>query len=283
MSLKDLWKMLLEVYDDWSDDKASRLAAALAFYTVLSLAPVLVIVIAIAGFVFGAPAVREEIADTIQSLVGRDGADAIKMVMENAAMPGHNTLAETAGMLVLIFGAAEVFIQLKDSLNDVWDVKPKLDTGIYGTVREYFFSFSMVVGIGFLLLVSLVVSAALSAFGGFIGAHMPHNEVLLGIINFSISFAVTTFIFTLIYKVVPDARIAWSDVWTGAGVTALLFISGKFVIGQYILYSAEGLAYGAAGSLVVLMIWVYYSAQIFLMGAEFTKVYAEKFGSRIKP
>ena len=283
MSPKALWNILVKVYNDWNDDKASRLAAALAFYTILSLAPVLVIVIAIAGFAFGAPVVREEIVDTIQSLVGRDGADAIKMVMENAAMPGHNTLAETAGLLVLIFGAAEVFIQLKDSLNDVWDVKPKHDMGILGTVREYFFSFSMVVGIGFLLLVSLVVSAALSAFGGLIGAHLPHNEVLLRIINFSISFAVTTFIFALIYKVVPDARITWCDVWIGAGVTALLFIAGKFLIGQYILYSAEGLAYGAAGSMVVLMIWVFYSAQIFLMGAEFTKVYAERFGSRIKP
>lgn len=283
MSPKALWKMLLEVYNDWSDDKASRLAAALAFYTILSLAPILVIVIAIAGFAFGAPVVREEIANTIQNLVGRDGADAIKMVMENAAMPGHNTIAETAGLLVLIFGAAEVFIQLKDSLNDVWDVKPRLDQGVLGTIREYFFSLSMVVGIGFLLLVSLVVSAALSAFGAFIGAHLPHNDILLRIINFSISFAVTTFIFALTYKVVPDARIAWSDVWTGAGVTALLFIVGKFLIGLYIFYSAEGLAYGAAGSLVVLMIWVYYSAQIFLMGAEFTKVYAEMFGSRIKP
>ncbi|RQW80786.1 MAG: YihY/virulence factor BrkB family protein [Methanothrix sp.] len=283
MSPKALWKLLMKVYNDWSDDKASRLAAALAFYTILSLAPILVIVIAIAGFAFGAPVVREEIANAIQNLVGRDGADAIKMVMENAAMPGHNTIAETAGLLVLIFGAAEVFIQLKDSLNDVWDVKPRLDQGILGTIREYFFSLSMVVGIGFLLLVSLVVSAALSAFGVFIGAHLPHNDILLRIINFNISFAVTTFIFALTYKVVPDARIAWSDVWTGAGVTALLFIVGKFLIGLYIFYSAEGLAYGAAGSLVVLMIWVYYSAQIFLMGAEFTKVYAEKFGSRIKP
>lgn len=283
MSPEALWKLLMKVYNDWSDDKASRLAAALAFYTILSLAPILVIVIAIAGFAFGAPVVREEIANAIQNLVGRDGADAIKMVMENAAMPGHNTIAETAGLLVLIFGAAEVFIQLKDSLNDVWDVKPRFDQGILGTIREYFFSLSMVVGIGFLLLVSLVVSAALSAFGVFIGAHLPHNDILLRIINFSISFAVTTFIFALTYKVVPDARIAWSDVWIGAGVTALLFIVGKFLIGLYIFYSAEGLAYGAAGSLVVLMIWVYYSAQIFLMGAEFTKVYAEKFGSRIKP
>ncbi len=283
MSPKALWKMLIEVYHDWSDDKASRLAAALAFYTILSLAPILVIVIAIAGFAFGELAVREEIVYTIQSLVGRDGASAIEMVMENATMPGHSTIAETAGLIVLIFGAAEVFIQLKDSLNDIWDVKPRPDRGIFGAIREYFFSLSMVVGIGFLLLVSLVVSAALSAFGTFIDAHLPDNEILLGAVNFIISFVVITFLFALIYKVVPDARIAWSDVWIGAGVTALLFMAGKFLIGLYIMYSAEGSAYGAAGSMVVLMIWVYYSAQIFLMGAEFTKVYAEKFGSRIKP
>lgn len=283
MSPKALWKMFMEVYHDWSDDKASRLAAALAFYTILSLAPILVIVIAIAGFAFGELAVREEIVYTMQSLVGRDGASAIEMVMENAVMPGHSTIAETSGLIVLIFGAAEVFIQLKDSLNDIWDVKSRADRGILGAVREYFFSLSMVVGIGFLLLVSLVVSAALSAFGTFIDSHLPDNEILLGAVNFIVSFVVITFLFALIYKVVPDARIAWNDVWIGAGVTALLFMAGKFLIGLYIIYSAEGSAYGAAGSMVVLMIWVYYSAQIFLMGAEFTKVYAERFGSRIKP
>ena len=283
MSPKALWKILMEVYHDWSDDKASRLAAALAFYTILSLAPILVIVIAIAGFAFGELAVREEIVYAIQSLVGRDGAGAIEMVMENATMPGHSTIAETAGLIVLIFGAAEVFIQLKDSLNDIWDVKSRPDRGILGAIREYFFSLSMVVGIGFLLLVSLVVSAALSAFGTFMDAHLPDNEILLRAVNFVVSFVVITFLFALIYKVVPDARIAWNDVWIGAGVTTLLFMAGKFLIGLYIIYSAEGSAYGAAGSMVVLMIWVYYSAQIFLMGAEFTKVYAEKFGSRIKP
>lgn len=283
MSPKSLWKMFTKVYHDWSDDKASRLAAALAFYTILSLAPILVIVIAIAGFAFGELAVREEIVYAMQSLVGRDGASAIEMVMENATMPGHSTIAETAGLIVLIFGAAEVFIQLKDSLNEIWDVKPRVDQGIFGATREYFFSLSMVVGIGFLLLVSLVVSAALSAFGSFMDAHLPDNEILLGSVNFIVSFVVITFLFALIYKMVPDARIAWDDVWIGAGVTALLFMAGKFLIGLYIIYSAEGSAYGAAGSLVVLMIWVYYSAQIFLMGAEFTKVNAERFGSRIKP
>lgn len=283
LNYKALWEMLLEVYNDWSDDKASRLAAALAFYTVLSLAPILVIVISIAGFAFGETAVREEIVLTIQSLVGSDGANAIKMVMENAAMPGHSTIAETAGLIVLIFGAAEVFIQLKDSLNEIWDVKPRPDMSIIGTIREYFFSLSMVVGIEFLLLVSLVVSAALSAFGAFIGAHLPDNAILLRAVNFIISFVVIAFLFALIYKVVPDAKIAWSDVWIGSAVTTLLFIVGKFLIGIYIRYSAEGSAYGAAGSLVVLMLWVYYSAQIFLMGAEFTRVYAEKFGSRIRP
>ncbi len=283
MSPKALWKMLIKVYHDWSDDKASRLAAALAFYTILSLAPILVIVTAIAGFAFGEPAVREEIVNTIHSLVGRDGADAIEMVMENATMPGHNTLFEIVGIIVLLYGAAEVFIQLKDSLNDIWDVMPRNDRGIFGTIREYFFSLSMITGIGFLLLVSLVVNAALSAFGTFIDAHLPENMVFLSAVNFIISFAVITFLFAIIYKVVPDAQITWSDVWIGAAVTALLFIAGKFLIGIYLGYSAERSAYGAAGSLVILMIWIYYSTQIFLMGAEFTRVYAERFGSRIKP
>ncbi|MFB3765259.1 MAG: YihY/virulence factor BrkB family protein [Methanotrichaceae archaeon] len=283
MSPKTLWKMLTKIYQDWSDDKASRLAAALAFYTILSLAPVLVIVTAIAGFAFGEMAVREEIVTTIHSLVGRDGAEAIEMVMEHAAMPGHSTLFEVTSIIVLLYGAAEVLIQLKDSLNDIWDVMPVPDNGIFGTVREYFFSLSMITGIGFLLLVSLVVSAALSAFGTFIDALLPKNEIFLISVNFIISFIATTFLFAIIYKVVPDARIAWSDVWIGAAVTALLFIVGKFLIGIYLGHSAEGSAYGAAGSMVILMIWVYYSAQILLMGAEFTKVYAERFGSKIRP
>ena len=277
-----MWKMLIEVYHDWSDDKASRLAAALAFYTILSLAPILIIVIEIAGFAFGEPAVREEIAYAMQSLVGQDGASAIKMVMEHAAMPGHSTLAEILGLVILLFGAAEVFIQLKDSLNDIWGVLPKFEGGILATIREYFFSLSMVVGIGFLLLVSLVVDAALSAFGTLVGTLIPDNEIFLRAVNFLASFVVITLLFALIYKVVPDARVAWSDVWIGAAFTTLLFIIGKFLIGLYLGYSAEGAAYGAAGSMVILMLWIYYSAQIFLMGAEFTQVYAERFGSRIK-
>ena len=282
MSPPALWKMLIEIYHDWSDDKASRLAAALAFYTILSLAPILIIVIDIAGFAFGELAVREEIAYAMQSLVGQDGASAIKMVMEHAAMPGHSTLAEILGLVILLFGAAEVFIQLKDSLNDIWGVLPKFEGGILATIREYFFSLSMVVGIGFLLLVSLVVDAALSAFGTLVGTLIPDNEIFLRAVNFLASFVVITLLFALIYKVVPDARVAWSDVWIGAAFTTLLFIIGKFLIGLYIGYSAEGAAYGAAGSMVILMLWIYYSAQIFLMGAEFTQVYAERFGSRIK-
>jgi membrane protein len=271
MSLNALRKMLIEVYHEWSNDKASRLAAALAFYTILSLASILIIVIAIAGFVFGEPAVRDEIAYAMQNLVGEDGAIAIKMVMEHAALPGHSTLAEIMGLIVLLFGAAEVFIQLKDSLNDIWDVKQRFEGGILAAIREYFFSLSMVMGIGFLLLVSLVVDAALSAFGAFIGTLIPDNEIFLRAVTFISSFAVTTFLFALIYKVVPDARVAWRDVWIGAAFTTLLFIAGKLLIGLYISYSAEGAAYGAAGSVVILMLWVYYSAQIILMGAEFTK------------
>ena len=197
-------------------------------------------------------------------------------------MPGHSTLAEILGLIILLFGAAEVFIQLKDSLNDIWGVLPKFEGGILAIIREYFFSLSMVVGIGFMLLVSLVVDAALSAFGTLVGTLIPDNEIFLRAVNFLASFVVITLLFALIYKVVPDARVAWSDVWIGAAFTTLLFIIGKFLIGLYLGYSAEGAAYGAAGFVVILMLWIYYSAQIFLMGAEFTQVYAERFGSRIK-
>jgi membrane protein len=280
---KALWNLLAEVYSGWRDDKASRLAAALAFYTVLSLAPILVIVIAIAGIAFGEVAVRGAIIDTIQGLVGTEGAQAIRLVMENAARPGHSTAAATAGLATLLFGACGVFIELKDSLNTIWDVRQRPGRGIFGTIKDYFFSLSMVVGIGFLLMASLVVSAALSAFGIFIGGIMQAGYILPRALNFIISFIVITFLFALIYKVIPDAEIGWSDVWIGAAATSLLFSVGKFLIGLYLGHSTVGSAYGAAGSLVIFMIWVYYSAQVFLLGAEFTQVYSERFGSRIKP
>ncbi len=275
--------MLKATFQGWSEDKASMLAAALAFYTIFSLAPLLVIVMAIASLAFGEEPVRNLILAQVTGLVGPDGAQAIQMMMANAPWPGESLAAAAVGVVTLFLGASGVFIQLKSALNIVWEVEKKPKKGFFGIVRGYFSSFSMVVSAGFLLLVSLIVSAALAAFGGFIGGYLPSGGLLLQMFNFILSFAVITFLFALIYKVVPDAVVAWNDVWIGAVATSLLFSLGKFLIGLYLGHSAVGSAYGAAGSLAILMLWVYYSAQIFLLGAEFTQVYAERYGSRIKP
>lgn len=283
MDLKTIWEMLKATFQGWSEDKATMLAAALSFYTTFSLAPLLVIVMAIASLAFGEEAVRNLILAQIMGLVGPDGAQAIQTMMVNAPWPGESLVAAAIGIVTLLFGASGVFIQLKSALNIIWEVKPKHNKGFFGIIKGYFFSFSMVVSSGFLLLVSLIVSAALAALGNFIGGYLPGNEILLHIFNFVFSFVVIALLFALIYKVVPDAIVAWNDVWIGAAATSLLFALGKFLIGLYLGHSAVGSAYGAAGSLAILMLWVYYSAQIFLLGAEFTQVYAERYGSRIKP
>lgn len=275
--------MLKATFRGWSEDNASMLAAALAFYTTFSLAPLLVIVMAIAGLVFGDEAVRNLILVQVRGLVGQNGAQAIQTIMVNAPRPGESLVAAAVSIITLLFGASGVFIQLKNALNIIWEVKKRREKGFISVIRNYFFSFSMVVSSGFLLLVSLIISAALAALGGFIGGYLPGNETILYIFNFVFSFVIIAFLFALIYKVVPDAVVAWNDVWIGAVVTAFLFEIGKFLIGLYLGHSAVGSAYGAAGSLAILMLWVYYSAQIFLLGAEFTQVYAERYGSRIKP
>lgn len=283
MNLKAVWEMINATFQGWSEDKASMLAAALAFYTIFSLAPLLVIVMAIASLAFGDEPVRDLILDQVRGLVGQDGAQAIGMMMVNAPWPGESLVAAAVGIITLLLGASGVFIQLKSALNIIWEVKEKPDKGFFGIIKDYFFSFSMVVSSGFLLLVSLIVSAVLAALGNFIGGYLPENEILLYTFNLAFSFVIITFLFALIYKVVPDAVVAWNDVWIGAAATSLLFELGKFLIGLYLGHSTVGSAYGAAGSLAILMLWVYYSAQIFLLGAEFTQVYAERYGSRIKP
>lgn len=277
---KDLLK---ETFSEWSKDKASRLAAALSYYTIFSVAPLLIIAVAVAGLVFGRAAATQQLVAEAQDLLGPQGAEAIRTLLENASRTGAGIMATVIGVGTLLVGASGAFAQLQDSLNTIWEVKPKAGRGIKGVLRDRFLSFSLVLVIGFLLLVSLVLSAALAAMGKYLAGVLPLSSALMQAFNFALSFAVTTFLFALIFKVLPDVRIRWRDVWIGAAVTALLFSVGRFLIGLYLGRSSVSSAYGAAGSLVVVLVWVYYSAQILFLGAEFTQVYATRFGRGLSP
>jgi membrane protein len=283
MKIKDLWKLLKRTVQEWSEDKASRLAAALSYYTIFSLAPLLVIVISIAGLVFGEETAQQELVGQIEGLVGEQGASAIQEMIAGASQTEDSIFAAVVGFVILLFGAAGVFAQLQDALNTMWEVQPEEGRGILGFIKKRFVSFGMVLGIGFLLLVSLVISAALAVLGNFLVGLLPAYEIIMQVVSFVISFAVVTLLFALLFKFLPDAKVAWGDVWLGAVVTALLFTIGKELIGIYLGRSAVASTYGAAGSLVVLLLWIYYSGQILFFGAEFTQVYANMFGSRIVP
>lgn len=279
--LKALWNLLKATAVEWSRDQAPRLGAALAYYAIFSLAPLLIIAVSISGFVFGREAATGQIVGQIQGVVGRDTAMAIQTMIEKSNQPAANILATLIGIVALLFGASGVFGELQQSLNHIWDIQPKPDRGVLAAMKDKFFSFSMVLGTGFLLLVSLVISAVLAALGNVVMGLMPGLEVIAQVVNFLISMVVITGLFALIFRYVPDAKIAWKDVWVGASVTALLFTIGQALIGVYIGYSSLSSTYGAAASLAVILLWVYYSAQILFFGAEFTQVYAKTYGSRI--
>ncbi len=275
------WELFKNTFTAWSDDKVPRHGAALAYYTVLSLVPLLVVIIAMIGVIFGREAAQGYILEQIGSLVGPQSEAAIKEMIQRASEPSTGIFAAAVAGVTLLVGASGVFAQLQDSLNSIWGVKAKEGRGLWGLIRDRFFSVAALLGTGFLLLVSLVLSAALSAFGKWFGGWLPAPELVLQILEFIISFGVVTGLFALIFKVLPDAHVAWRDVWVGSAMTALLFTIGKFAIGLYLGKSDVGSAYGAAGSMVILLVWVYYSAQIILFGAEFTQVYANALGSRI--
>ncbi len=277
------WDLIKETADEWSQDRAPRLGAALAYYTVFSIVPLLVIIIAVIGLVFGQEAAESYILGQIAALIGPQTAATIKDMLERAQQPSTGVMATVVAVVTLLVGASAVFGQLQDALNTIWEVEPKPGRGLLGLLRDRFISLLAVLGTGFLLLVSLVLSAALAAVGRWFEAWLPVPEVVLHALNFALSFAVITMLFAMMFKMLPDARIAWGDVWIGAAMTALLFTIGKFLIGLYLGKSNIASAYGAAGSLVVILVWVYYSAQIFLFGAEFTAVYANRLGSRIAP
>jgi len=281
IALKSLWPLAKESVTQWSDDYAPSMGAALAYYTIFSIAPLIVIAVAVAGFVFGAEAARGEIFAQLRGMIGDDGAAAVQGLVKSTSEPGKGTFAAIAGVVTLLLGATTVFGELQSDLDRIWDVPTSTGSGIKALLRGRMLSFGMILGIGFLLLVSLVLSAGLSALARFWDGAIAGGEVVLQAVNFFVSFAIITGLFAMIYKLLPRCRIEWRDVWVGATVTSLLFAIGKLLIGLYLGKSGVASGFGAAGSLVVVLLWVYYSAQIFLLGAEFTKTYAHRHGSRI--
>jgi len=281
MPPRDVFGMLKEAFRDWNEDNAPRLGAALSYYTIFSIAPLLLISIGVAGLVFGAEAAQGRVVAQIQGLVGRNAAEAIQGMLENARKPGQGVLATVLGFATLLFGAGGAFNELRAALDVIWEIPPRQGGGVLAMIRERVASFAMVLVVGFLLLVSLVLSAGISAFE--VKGTFPGSGVVLQLVNNGVSMGVITVLFALIFKYLPDAHppVAWKDIWIGAFITAALFTLGKYGIGFYVGRSAVGSAYGAAGSLVLLLVWVYYSAQILFFGAELTQVYARRHGSRL--
>lgn len=277
--LHQLWGLLRDTAIEWNNDRAPRKGAALAFYTVFSLAPILVLSIAIAGFFFGEAAARGEIVEQVRGLIGVDGARAVQALIQNASQPGAGLVPTLIGMGALLIGATTALAELKDGLDQIWDLPPERTQGFWYFVRKRLLSIGLILALGFLLLVSLVLSAILAAL-----SRMWEDNAIISVVlptlNFLFSFALVTALFATIYKVLPAVSIAWRDVIIGAVVTAALFNIGKTVIGIYLGNSAVTSTYGAAGSVILILIWVYYSAQIFLFGAEFTKIYTHRYGSR---
>jgi membrane protein len=274
------WETLKDAGTGWVDDKAQRMGAALAYYSAFSLAPLLLIATGIAGMVFGEQAARGEILHQVADLVGPSAAQALEEILKNSADQG--ALATVVGLAVLLFGASGVFVELQDSLNTIWKVPPPPGLGVWAWIRDRLLSFTLVVSTGFLLLVSLVLSAGLSALGGMLAPltnGLPGGVWVWQLANIGLSFALITVLFAVLYKVLPAAPVAWGDVWLGGALAALLFTLGKYLIGLYLGRGSVTSALGAAGSGVVMLVWVYYSTQILFFGAEFTRAWALKAGS----
>jgi membrane protein len=277
---KAIYTLLKATYQDWSKYKVPRMGAALAYYTIFSLAPLLVIAISVAGIAFGDQAVQGQIVSQIQGLMGHDAARAVQTMIQSAHKPAHQAFASILGLAVLFLGASGVFNEMQDALNEIWGIDTTKKSGIWNLIKTRFLSFGMVLGIGFLLLVSLLLSAFLAGVAKYVSGFLPVPEAVLHAADMLFSIFFITVLFAMIFKILPDVRIPWSDVWVGATMTAVLFTIGKFLIGFYIGKSVTTSAYGAAGSLVVIVAWIYYCAQLLYFGAEFTKVYATECGSQ---
>lgn len=278
---RQIWDLIRKSVKAWADDYAPSMGAALAYYMLFSIAPLLIIAIAVAGLFFGQEAARGEIVAQIQGIIGLEGAAAVQGLLKSASKPSQDIFALVVSIITLVIGATTVFEELQSDFDRIWRVPAAAkENSMWTLLRTRLLSFGLVLGLGFLLLVSLVVSAAIAAFGKWWNGLFEGREALLYALNFSISFMIATLLFAMIYKFMPRARIAWRDVWVGAAVTSLLIEIGKLLIGLYLGTISVTSGFGAAGSLVVLLVWVYFSAQIFLLGAEFTWVYTHEYGSK---
>lgn len=281
---KSFWQPAKDSVTQWIEDEPFQLAAALSYYTLFSLAPLIIIAIAIAGFAFGREAAQNQIVETLQGMIGQESAQAVQAMVENASKePKTGILSTIIGVVALLFGAGGVVGQLQTSLNKIWGVTAKAGQGVWGFVRQRFISFGMVLGIGFLLLTSLVVSALVTGFTQWMTGLMGGVEFLAHGLDLVVSFVFITVLFAMIYRFLPDVRIQWRDVWIGALITSFLFTVGKFLIGLYLGTSGVTSTFGAAGSLIAVLLWVYYSSLIFFLGAEFTQVYASAYGAGVTP
>jgi len=281
----NVFDLLKQTFQEWLQDKAPQLGAALAYYTVFSLAPLVLVLLAIVGVVFrDDPAgAWNKLTQQMSYFLDPSAVQVVQNIAQKASEPGKSTLATIIGVALALFGASGVFGQLQDALNTIWGVKAKPGLGIWGFLRARFLSFAMVAGVCFLLLVSLAVEAMLKAFSHYMQSVLPGGTTLALTVYLIFDFAVVVFLFAMIFKFLPDVRIQWRDVWIGAIMTAILFGLGKWLLGFYLGSGAAGSAYGAAGSLITLLLWVYYSSQILLFGAEFTQVYAAQVGRELKP
>lgn len=277
---KHFFQLFLKAAKAWNADYAQSMGAAISYYTIFSLAPLLVIIIALAGAIFGRDAVQGVIVQQFSGLIGQQAAGLVQTLVSHASDTGKGLVAGLISVVVLLLGATSVFSELQSDLDRIWHIpEAQKPSGVWSMIRTRLLSFGMILGLAFLLMVSLVVSAGVAAFGTWIGGLMPGWQVLLQIINTVFSLAVSTILFAMIFKLMPSAKIEWEDVWVGAFVTAVLFEIGKLLIGMYLGKSGLTDTFAAAGSLVVLLAWVYYAAQIFLLGAEFTKAFADERGS----
>ena len=282
--LKRPYELLAATAGKWSEDKCPTLGAALAYYTVFSLAPLMLVLLAVFGLIYGgsAPA-REKITKQLGYFVDHSTVEVITNIAKNASKPSKGILSTVVGVAIALFGASGIFGQLQEALNTIWSVKPKPGGGIKGFLRTRFLSFAMVGGVCFLLLVSLTLSSLVHGVSQPLKQAVPGGETIPLLLNLALDLVVVTLLFALIFKYLPDAKIAWRDVWIGAGLTTALFLVGKWALSLYLGSGSAGSAYGAASALITTLVWVYYSGQILLFGAEFTQVYATRYGSQVVP
>lgn len=282
--IKGIFSYFKQVFTEFSEDNILKYSASLAYYTVFSLAPLLIVIISICGLLFGREAIQGHIYGQIKGLVGADAAKQIQEIIKNIHLTGHNFFASVVSIIVLIIGATGIFGEVQDSLNKIWGLRVKTRKTWWKLILNRLLSFSLILSIGFVMIVSLLLNAIISAFGNFLGRYFSDFSVILVQITDSVlTFVITTFLFSLMFKMLPDAKIKWKDVLIGGLITSIFFTLGKLAIGYYLGSSNIATVYGAAGSIMIIMVWVYYSSIILYLGAEFTKVYAKIYGGKILP